>query len=145
MKVQEQDVYHGIALSQIVRHESFKALNCGSTKQGHYLINSDRHLLIKYRTNDGDSWQFTFKPEEILALKKMIKKSNLIFLCLVCGQSTVCALTFDEIKAVLSPNSDDQQSITIDAPAGASLRVRGSVGELSNTVPHNSFPKKLFA
>lgn len=74
MKVQEQDIYHGTALSQIVRHESFKALNSGSTKQGHYLINSDRHLLVKYRTNEGPTWQFTFKPEEVAAIKKNGKK-----------------------------------------------------------------------
>jgi hypothetical protein len=122
----------------------FKALNSGSPKQGHYLINNDRHLLVKYRTNDGESWQFTFKPEEIAAIKDMGKKSKLTFLCLVCGQTTVCALSFDEIKSLLSGKSEDQQSVTVDAPANSSLRVRGTNGELPNTIPHNSFPKKLF-
>lgn len=143
MKTQEQDFYHGVALAQIVRHESFKALNSGSPKQGHYLINNDRHLLVKYRTNDGDSWQFTFKVEEILAIKSMAKKSSNVFICLVCGGATICALTFDEIKELLAPKSE-HQSITVSAPVGGSLHVRGSLGELSKTVPHNSFPKKLF-
>ena len=145
MKVQEQDVYHGIALTQIGQHESFKALNSGSEKHGHYLINNDRHLLVKYRTNDGETWQFTFKPDEISAIKKMLKQSDLVYLCLVCGQTTVCALTFEEIKLLLLVDSKDQQSITVDAPAGASLRVRGTNGELKNKVPHNSFPRKVFA
>lgn len=145
MRVQEKDIYHGIALTQIVQHESFKALNSGSAKQGHYLINSDRHLLVKYRTNDGDSWQFTFKPEEIAAIKEMLKKSELVFLCLVCGQTTVCALSFDEVKTLLSGKAEEQQSITVDAPANARLRVRGSNGELPQTVAHNAFPKKLFS
>jgi hypothetical protein len=144
MKVQEQDIYHGTALSQIVRHQSFKALNSGSSKQGHYLINSDRHMLVKYRTNDGPTWQFTFKPEEIAAIKKMGKKSQSVFLCLVCGQETICALQFDEIKILLSSTSDEQQSITIESPFNKSLRARGSNGDLQTTIPHNAFPHKLF-
>lgn len=145
MKVQAQDIYHGIALAQIVRHESFKALNSGSAKQGHYLINSDRHLLVKYRTSNEDPWKFTFTPGEIAAIKKMAKKSKLVFLCLVCGQTTVCALSFDEIKTLLSGKAAEQQSITVESPANASLRVRGTKGELPKTIPHNAFPEKLFA
>lgn len=145
MKIQEQDFYHGTALSQIVRHQSFKALNSGSPKQGHYLINNDRHVLVKYRTTDGPTWQFTFKPEEVAAIKKMGKKSQSVFLCLVCGQETICALDFDEIKVLLSPGSDEQQSIMIEAPANKSLRAKGSKGNLAWTVPHSAFPRKLFA
>jgi hypothetical protein len=144
MKVQEQDIYHGIALTQIVQHESFKALNSGSGKQGHYLINSDRHLLVKYRTNDGDTWQFTFGSSEIESIKKMELKSSLVFICLVCAQSTVCVLSLDEIKTLMSLNSPKQQSITIESPAKASLRVTGTRGKLDHTIRHNAFPRKLF-
>lgn len=144
LKVQEQDIYHGIALAQIVRHESFKALNSASEKQGHYMVNSDRHLLVKYRTTEGPSWVFTFRPEEISALRAMSQKSQLVYLCLVCGYETVCALDFEEIKILLSPKAAEQQSITVDAPPNASLRVRGTLGELDKTVPHNAFPKKIF-
>jgi hypothetical protein len=100
--------------------------------------------LIKYRTNDGDSWQFTFKPEEIEALKEIARKGDLIFVCLVCGQVTVCALSLEEAKELLSGKSKDQQSITVEAPPNASLRVWGSKGSLDKTIPHNSFPKRLF-
>jgi hypothetical protein len=144
MKVQEQHVYHGIALAQIVRHQSFKALNSGSAKHGHYLINSNRHVLIKYRKNDGNSWRFTFQPSEIAAIRKIRAKSQFTFVCLVCGNVTVCALLFHEIETLLSFAEEDQQSITVDYPAGASLRVRGTNGELPHTIRHNDFPQKLF-
>lgn len=144
MKVQEQDIYHGIALSQIVRHESFKALNSGSEKNGHYQINKDVHVLIKYRTNEGDTWNFTFKPSEIGALKKIAKKGDTVFLCLVCSTDTVCALSYAEIQSLLIAQTKDQQSITIESPYNASLRVRGTKGALPHTIPHNAFPKRLF-
>lgn len=144
MKIQEQDIYHGVALSQIVRHESFKALNSGSEKHGHYQINKGVHVLIKYRTNDGDAWNFTFKPNEISAIKKIAKKGDAVFLCLVCGSSTVCALSYDEIQVLLIPNTDEQQSINVESPFNASLRVRGTKGALPHTIPHNAFPKRLF-
>jgi hypothetical protein len=75
----------------------------------------------------------------------MQKKGNFVFLCLVCAQSTVCVLSYEDIKQVLSPTLKEQQSITVHAPTNASLRVKGTIGELSRVVPHNAFPKKLFA
>lgn len=144
MKTQELDIYHGIALAQIVRHKSFKAINSGSDKFGHYVINNNCHLLIKYRTNDEEPWTFVFSPEEIEALKEIVKKGDFVFVCLVCGNVTVCALSFEEIQDLLSGKSQVQQSITVKAQPNASLHVRGSQGALDKTIPHNSFPKKLF-
>ena len=36
MKIQQKDYFHGAALTQIVEHESFKALNKADSKYGHY-------------------------------------------------------------------------------------------------------------
>lgn len=42
MKTQEKDLYHGAALTQIVEHTSFRALNLAPVKgYGHHLVNSD--------------------------------------------------------------------------------------------------------
>ncbi len=56
MKIQEQDIYHGAALTQIAEHESFKALNKGSERYGHYLINADCHVFIKYSKAAVSPW-----------------------------------------------------------------------------------------
>ena len=46
MKIQKMDMFHGAALTQIVEHPSFKALNKADEKYGHYQINHDRRISI---------------------------------------------------------------------------------------------------
>lgn len=145
MKIQEQDFYHGVALTQITEHKSFKALNRASTKYGHYLINTDRHVFIKYRTHPKSPWQHTFSPDEMKSLIAACKKNTHVFLCLVCGDITICALDHSEISTVLDLNSNAQQWVKVEVPKGGSCHVSGSNGYLARVVTHNSFPKKAFA
>jgi hypothetical protein len=37
-----------------------------------------------------------------------------------------------------------QQSIRVEVPKAGSCHVSGSIGSLKRTVPHNSFPNKVF-
>jgi hypothetical protein len=144
MKIQEQDVYHGAALTQIVEHPSFKALNRASTKYGHYQINADRQVFVKYRKTNASSWTFTFQPSEVRALASALSGPSKVYLCLVCGKTTICALTASEIAQVIQVQPASNQWIRVDLPKGGSLRVSGSCGKLSRTVPHKSFPEKVF-
>jgi hypothetical protein len=145
VKIQEKDIYHGAALTQIVEHDSFKALNRASNKYGHYLINADRHVFIKYRTADASPWQFIIQPDEVSAICLEAGANRTIYLCLVCGITTVCALNIDEIKTVIDVESSLQQWIRVEVPNGGSCHVSGSSGKLQRTVPHNSFPNKVFS
>lgn len=146
MKTQKQHIYHGPALTQIVEHESFKALNRASEKRGHYLVNADREVFVKYRTNETSPWQFVFGREEVNSIQHAIKGKNRIFVCLVCGPATVCGLTVDEVRNLIDLARSDQenQSIIVSIPPGGSCHVNGSAGKLPKTVPHNSFPGRLF-
>lgn len=144
MKIQEQDLYHGAALTQIVEHPSFKALNRASTKYGHYLVNTDRQVFVKYRKAKKSPWSFTLQPAEVRAIASTITARNTVLLCLVCGNSTICALTVPEIKRVIDIDSKTQQWISVEVPQDASCRVSGTNGKLKKTVSHNSFPNKVF-
>ena len=80
------------------------------------------------------------------ALEKALrKKSRKVFLCLVCGKTTICALNSDEIDAVVDFEMTGQTCVKVQVPRGGGCRVRGAGGDLSRVVPHNSFPKKVFA
>lgn len=48
MKVKDMHLYHGIALTQITEHSSFKALN---KHNGHYLVNHDTRLIMESLKN----------------------------------------------------------------------------------------------
>jgi hypothetical protein len=144
VKVQDQDVFHGIALTQLVEHPSFKALNKTSKRYGHYLLNRDRRLFVKYRTNDGSAWQFGFSRAELDAIRKDRRQPGSTFVVLVCGGSTVCALSESDLDVLLVSRGFGSQSIRIEAPAGRSMIVSGPGGQLPYKVPHNSYPSKLF-
>src|SRR5690242_18720262 len=104
MKIQEKDLFHGAALTQIVEHESFKALNKADEKYGHYQVNHDRRLLVKHSKAESNAgtqiWSFTFKPDDIEILIKDVKGGAKIFVCLVCGAVSVCILNQEEISTI---------------------------------------------
>jgi hypothetical protein len=122
MKVQEEDLYHGAALTQVVEHPSFKALNKADDKYGHYLVNHDRRILAKYTKRRASPWQFTFSADDMLAVEKDLKaKGSRTFVCLVCGDETVCLLDEKEISEVLDVSRFAGQWIRVDAPRGCSM------------------------
>ncbi|MHB0980497.1 MAG: hypothetical protein ACYC5Q_10600 [Thermoleophilia bacterium] len=145
MKVQEKDLFHGAVLTQIVEDPSFKALNKASPHYGHYLVNTDKQVFVKYRTGGTSPWQFVFSSDELQVIERAEKSGDSLLLCLVCGQVTVCALDASEIKTVLDLAQVRSQWISVEVPSGGSCHVRGSAGSLKRTVPHNAFPGKVFS
>jgi len=145
MKIQEQDLYHGAALTQIVEHLSFKALNRASIKYGHYLVNADRQVFVKYRKSKTSPWIFTLQPAEVQAIASAIAAPHKVFLCLVCGNMTVCALTVADIQTVIDTKSKSQQWVRVEVPKSGSCHVSGTSGKMKKTVPHKSFPDNVFA
>ena len=145
MRIQEKHMFHGSALTQIVEHPSFKALNRASSHYGHYLVNTDTQILVKYRTAECSPWQFVFSPDEIHELRQAHISKNDTFICLVCGSVTVCVLNEVESKTVLDMGEISSQSVTVEVQKGASCRVKGTGGKLRRAVPHNAFPARLFS
>jgi len=145
VKVQQQDLFHGAALTQIVEHPSFKALNRASAKYGHYLVNTDREVFVKYRTSGKGPWQFTLQPDELAALSSALASTHRVFLSLVCGPVTVCTVGDHEITKLVDVRSKSPQWIKVDVPPRKSCRVSGSQGRLTHTVAHRAFPEVIFS
>ncbi|WP_144401691.1 hypothetical protein [Isoalcanivorax pacificus] len=143
MKIQEQDFYHGAALTQIAEHPSFKALNKGSSRYGHYLVNADCHIFIKYSRSSGP-WSFTFTSDQLEPLCNVQNSQADLFVCLVCGEETICVLNKEQLEVVIDMALTDSQWIRVEVPPGGRCRVSGSKGKLGKTVPHNTFPSCLF-
>lgn len=82
---------------------------------------------------------------DLKAIQAEMNNGHTVFLCLVCGIVTVCALTEAEFTALIDLAATNAQWVRIEVPAGGSCHVSGSLGSLRRTVPHNSFPEKVFA
>lgn len=144
MKIQEQDIYHGAALMQIVEHPSFKALNKGSNRYGHYLVNANCHLFIRYSTSDAESWVFTYSPEQLEPIRNILESTATVFLCLVCGNQSICLINEEQIQEIIDIESEESQWIKVTAPPRKSFRVSGSFGKIKGTIAHSSFPNVIF-
>ena len=146
MKIQPKDFFHGAALTQIVEHQSFTALNKADDKYGHYLINANIRLLVKYSSPSDSPWQFTFNASDLKSISEDVAVDGIeFFACLVCGTETVCLLTKQQLSSVIDVYTEDAQWIRVQVPsAGMSMRVKGSTAMLDKTIAHNAFPKGLF-
>lgn len=145
MKIREQDFFHGAALTRIVEHPSFKALNKADERYGHYLINADTRLFVKYRSSEESPWQFNFSPPELQGIREDLETGAHVFLCLVCGETTICALDSEEMAQLMDISSTTQQRISVEVrQVRGSMWVSGSNGSLTRSIPHNAFPNKLF-
>lgn len=143
MKTNDRHFYHGAALGQIVEYGGFKALNKLDEKYGHYLVNTNQRVMVKYSTAT-DEWHFTFSEDDLEILKKDLEQPGKTFVCLVCGKSTICALTEDEFQKLISLDVIAQQYIDAWFPKGGSIRVHGTKGDLDHKIHHNAFPSILF-
>jgi hypothetical protein len=145
MKIQEQDLYHGPALMQIVEHESFTALNRADDETyGYYLVNKDVRLRTKYATAKSGPWSFTFQPGDLAGIERDIARKGAVHVVLTCGHHTICCLAIDEVRQLIDLKAGVQQWIKVEAPAGKQLRITGSRSKKPILVAHNRFPNCIF-
>ncbi len=150
MNIKERDLYHGAALTKIVLHKSFKALNTVDDKYGHYQVNNNVRLMAKHSTSsskNGEShtWQFTFNPDDIKVLIGDFGQAGIsTFVVLTCGKVAVCCINETEIRNLVNLDLNKPQGIQVVAEAGKQLRVRSSRQTGGCKIPVNRFPNCIF-
>jgi hypothetical protein len=145
MKIQKKELFHGAALTRLVEHHSFKALNKADGKYGHYLVNTDKRLLVKHSEKASQPWPFTFTADDLSTLESDIASGFKTHVVLVCGQTAICLLKKPQIRAILDLDDGSVQWVRVKLPGpGASMRVSSRKGELKKTVPNSAFPARVF-
>jgi hypothetical protein len=144
MKIQVKDIFHGTALTQIVEHPSFKALNKADNKYGHYQINNDTRILIKHCSSENSPWTFNLNKEDINTLIGDISFNHRSYLCLVCGKISVCLLSCQDYEKLLDTSSSSSQLLTVTIKEGTSIHVKSKLHILNHAIHHTDFPDKLF-
>ncbi|MGW3234142.1 hypothetical protein [Streptomyces sp. CAI-17] len=139
--IDHKDFMHGAALVAIADSESFTALNRASVKYGHYVVNHDRHLFIKYNDGKGPGdYFFTFSVED----KKRIiaEASPLVFSVLVCGNEVVTGIARDELSQLITLSNLTASTVKVTAQQGRQLRISGPSGQLP-LISRSSFPARI--
>ncbi|MFE5137244.1 hypothetical protein ACFRDV_06135 [Streptomyces fagopyri] len=139
--IDHKDFMHGAALVAVADSEMFTALNRASVKYGHYVVNHDRHLFIKYNDGKGPGdYFFTFSGED---KRRIISEvAPLVFTVLVCGNEVITGIARDELSQLITLNNAAASAVRVSARQGKRLRISGPNGHLS-PIARNSFPARI--
>lgn len=141
MKIQQQDLFHGAALMQVVEDPRFKALNkAADGKYGHYVLNNNSRLFVKFTTGNGPDYRFNLSVADVAAIKKDQSDGHRVYLVLVCGDETICALPADDVWIVAESHPNGNQQVWVRAETGKSMRFGRGQSQLNRAIAHNSFP-----
>jgi hypothetical protein len=145
--INTRDPYDGIVLRSLAKYgEPFQIADLGD-KAGHFCLNEDAFLLVKYAARNQSPWPFTFRPDDIDTLINDHNEGGLFggsYVCLVCGYNSLCALQEDEWSSLLDFKATRQQTVTVRRDPRSSFEVTGSSGELDRKIPASRFPSLVF-
>ena len=164
MKINNDHMYHGAALTQIAEHERFTAINAYATGTGisrsTFLVNNKICVYLKYATkpNNLGEYVFTFNQSHLAELKKIEAGRKRAFIALVCVEDReICCLPLKKFRALLDRRrvrlgkEEDQYTLLLSLPKGKSFRVYVSVPGRKGVmlgepiiVSRRDFPNELF-
>lgn len=166
MRIDDDHMYHGAAITQIAEHPQFTAINAFKTgpevSRSGFRVNDDIGVFLKYATNPKPPYSeylFTFKAEHLDELEKMAGSVSRVFVALVCVMDRqICCLSRDHLRDLVERRvaakgaQEDQYTILVTLPKGKSFRVnvnapgvkKKTLGK-ATIISRNDFPGALFA
>lgn len=164
MKINDDHMYHGAALTQIAEHPVFKAINAfwvgGRKSSCAFRINDSTGIFIKYANSPrgtADEYIFTFTRTHLEELTQLREHCTSVFAVLVCiGAKAICALSYGQVMDLIrlrqeaKGEPEDQYQIIVTAPANKQFRVyinapnRKGIVIGRTLVARSAFPEILF-
>jgi hypothetical protein len=165
MKINDDHLYHGAALTQIAEHPQFTAINAvragGGISQSAFRINDSIGVYLKYASEPkppAEDYIFTFTKANKDELAKIANQSDKLFVALVCiDDRQICCLEYSELQAWFQKRqralgtTEDTSTILVKLPKGKEFRVNMNQPRRRKVyladpqlVPRNRFPNALF-
>jgi hypothetical protein len=144
VKIQEQELFHGAAIVQVVEYANNVIVQKTKGQNGHFVINKNTNLILKYRSHRKPPWRFALSENEEVLVRDLLRNRLELYLVLVCSNDTICALSSQELELIVDVFAIGDKWINVSTGYGKSLWVAGSRGELNYSIRHNDFPKKIF-
>lgn len=164
MKINDDHMYHGAALTQIAEHPTFKAVNAfwlnGKKSQAAFRVNDGTGIFVKYASaphGTAREYVFTFSNDHLGELATLREHCTQVFVVLVCIKiKEICVISYGQLTELIrlrkktKGGDEDQYQILVTAPANKQFRVYvnrpGTKGIIMGTqlVRRNAFPEMLF-
>ena len=106
MKINDDHMYHGAALTQIAEHKQFTAINAfehGSKKsRSAFIVNRVIGVYLKYAggpVGKSKEYLFTFLAQQLSELDSLEKKTGKVCVALVCVKDRqICGLPLAQLR-----------------------------------------------
>jgi hypothetical protein len=165
MKINDDHLYHGAALTQIAEHPQFTAINSFKLQNGAsrsaFKINDEIGVFLKYATVTKAPFKeyvFTFRQEHLDEIAEIATKTQKVFLALVCVKGReICCLPYKRLLELIQRRKkdrgypEDQYTILVTMPEGKSFRVYVNAPDRKKVIlgkeiviSRNNFPNKIF-
>ena len=163
MKINDDHMYHGAALTQVAEHELFTSINAvrvaGKLSRSAFRVNESIGLYIKYAGKPvGPDYVFTYSKQNKKELESLNKLCEDVYLALACIKDRqICCVSLTDFRAWLSKreselgHSEDTSTILVNLPAGKAFRlnmnqpnVRKKYLAKPQIVARNKFPSAMF-
>lgn len=164
MKIHDDHMYHGAALTQVAEHPQFTAINAfnyqGRPSRSGFLVNHDVGIYLKYatkKTRRFGEFIFTFSTDHVAEIDALAQKAEKVFLVFVCVQAKeICCIRRTELTALIAQRelargaAEHIHTVLVTAEAGKSFRVyMNAPGERKKKlreiiVARNRFPNAIF-
>ncbi len=164
MKINDDHMYHGAALTQIAEHPTFKAVNAfwlnGKKSHAAFRINDTTGIYVKYAGfphGQVKEYIFTFTKAHLDELAVLRERCTKVFLVLVCIKiKEICVLSYGQLLQMISlrkkmrTGDEEQYQVLVTAPPNKQFRVyvnhpgRKGIMIGQQLVARNAFPELLF-
>ena len=165
MKIHDDHLYHGAALTQIAEHSQFTAINAfkdgKKISRSSFLINNDIGVYLKYSSKPTGRFKeyiFTFLKSHLTEIEEIEKRSKKAFVALVCVKDReICLVSRKELSELIEERkkevgtSEASYTVLVVVPKGKSLRVYMNAPGVRKTklsekiVARKAFPDSVFA
>lgn len=166
MKIDDDHMYHGAALTQVAEDPHFTAINAvnldGRLAENSFRINDGIGLHVKYSSTKPigsyKEYQFAFTQDHLSHLEKLQTVTGKVFIALVCVKAReICCISFESLRELIQRRkvarggAEAQYVLPVTLAPGGRFRVyinkpgvRGTILGDAMTVPRNAFPRRLF-
>lgn len=164
MKINDDHLYHGAALTQIAEHPQFTAINAfrngKRNSRSSFLINQNIVVFLKYaknRTPRFKEYVFTFNKQQLKEINEINNRSKNAFIALVCVKDReICVISRAELLELIEERGkekgspEDTYTVLVVVPSGKSLRIyMNAPGErkkklTEKIISRKSFPDRIF-
>ena len=164
MRIHDDHMYHGAALTQIAEHEQFTSINAvrivDELSRSAFRINGTIGVYLKYATTPkaGSDYVFTFTKPNKAELDWLSERCDNVFVAMVCVKDRqICCISHEELADWLERRADalghDEETTTllVGLPKGKAFRVNMNMPrrrkvylDKPQLVPRKRFPGLLF-